>query len=746
MSELVIRLSWLSGQVTILSLAAASLSVLAARRHPGAGAAVASLGLAGLVALTVLATLPMPTWWSWTGLLAEAAAIQSPSTRPGIDCSPLKTALDADAASGLAGPAGAWANEPEHAGPRWSLADLHRLWTRLIPGAGAAARRPSAWGGLLAITLLAGMGLGSSRLLLGLYAVFRWHRNSRPLDDPALLALLAHLLCGMGCRRRVAVREASDVGGPVTVGWRRPVILLPPSWRTWGKGELRAVLAHEAAHVRRQDYAAWLLARLGVALHFYHPLAHWLAAQLHLQQELAADALGAAHAGGRRAYLQALARLALRQQNVACDGPARAFLPARGTLVRRIAMLRTEERGARGACPWPLAVMLLGLVGVAVSALRGPARAGDEPRPADPQAAEGQAPKTPMKESPAAAQRPPFAYCLCSPDAAGFFAFRPSVLFSDPRIKEAAEKEMAGLLEMIGVPSSFPKLEEIEQVTGCIFLKFNEKAPKGQRGMLLGSLLTLRTTAEYDWKKIVESVARKVAEVPLEGRTYYRVALRDFKSPLLLGMLADPAWRRDGSVCFFQPDPRTLAMGSEQQFKEMIRNGPAVKPAWAVAGGWERVERGVLAVAISNQQQRFSKSWLASPPEEVPPAVNAAVAKTTTLVFGVDYDGELRADLFAACANEQDAVTVANALLNWVAQGQTALHESLAKPEQRAEARLRWGKKFLDQTSVGLEGAAPEAEATLAHASGHAKAGLAEVFDFLSGAKVEAVRVPDEKK
>ena len=54
------------------------------------------------------------------------------------------------------------------------------------------------------------------------------------------------------------------------------------------------MLAHELAHVRRTDYLAGLLARLGVALHFYHPLVYWLAARLHLQQELAADALAAA--------------------------------------------------------------------------------------------------------------------------------------------------------------------------------------------------------------------------------------------------------------------------------------------------------------------------------------------------------------------------------------------------------------------------------------------------------------------
>ena len=45
------------------------------------------------------------------------------------------------------------------------------------------------------------------------------------------------------------------------------------------------------------------VAQISVALHFYHPLAHWLAKRLRLEQELAADAWGAALSGGSPTYL-----------------------------------------------------------------------------------------------------------------------------------------------------------------------------------------------------------------------------------------------------------------------------------------------------------------------------------------------------------------------------------------------------------------------------------------------------------
>ena len=47
------------------------------------------------------------------------------------------------------------------------------------------------------------------------------------------------------------------------------------------------------------DYATGLIARLALALKFYHPLVRWMAGRLQMQQELAADALGARFAGGR---------------------------------------------------------------------------------------------------------------------------------------------------------------------------------------------------------------------------------------------------------------------------------------------------------------------------------------------------------------------------------------------------------------------------------------------------------------
>ncbi len=135
------------------------------------------------------------------------------------------------------------------------------------------------------------------------------------------------------------------------------------------------VLAHELAHIRRNDYLAGVWAQFSLALQFYHPLAHRLARRLRLDQELAADAWGAALSGGNRTYLATLARLALRNEPRPVGWAARSFSPARGTFLRRIEMLRD----AHDVSPAPLSrrsrAMAVGgllLAGLALAGLRVP--------------------------------------------------------------------------------------------------------------------------------------------------------------------------------------------------------------------------------------------------------------------------------------------------------------------------------------------------------------------------------------
>ncbi len=135
-------------------------------------------------------------------------------------------------------------------------------------------------------------------------------------------------------------------------------------------------MAHEIAHARSHDFLALLLGQLGLVLHFYHPLLHWLTNRLRLEQELAADAAAANISGGQRQYLSTIAELALRAQDRPMSWPARTFLPTQTTFLRRIAMLRDAKLRSNPLSPaarWTTVAVVL-LCGLLAAGLRGPGR------------------------------------------------------------------------------------------------------------------------------------------------------------------------------------------------------------------------------------------------------------------------------------------------------------------------------------------------------------------------------------
>ena len=251
--------------------------------------------------------------------------------------------------------------------------------------------------------------------------------------DAELLELVDVLRAELGCRRPVEVRQSDDLATAATIGWRRPVLLLPADWTTWTADQRRAVLAHEIAHARSHDFMALLVGQLGLALHFYHPLLHWLMGRLRLEQELAADAAAASVSGGQRQYLTTIAELALRQQDRPLLWPARTFLPTQTTFLRRIAMLRDSKLRFDRLSPLARlvtvgAVLLCGLL---VAGLRGPAGSSRQAagrRSAGAAAADDSIDTTYMIEK-----------------ASGIVVMRPAAVFARPELAALAK-----LLEAVG--------------------------------------------------------------------------------------------------------------------------------------------------------------------------------------------------------------------------------------------------------------------------------------------------------
>jgi hypothetical protein len=117
-------------------------------------------------------------------------------------------------------------------------------------------------------------------------------RRMTPVRDEKVLALLDRCRDELGVRRRLEVLTSPAIGAPALMGFVRPRLLLPPTvLENFDAGELRLILLHELAHLKRHDVAINWLTSILQSVHWFNPII-WIAfARLRNDRELAADEL-----------------------------------------------------------------------------------------------------------------------------------------------------------------------------------------------------------------------------------------------------------------------------------------------------------------------------------------------------------------------------------------------------------------------------------------------------------------------
>ena len=174
---------------------------------------------------------------------------------------------------------------PSAAMPRAAVPPVATPPRRVFPPA-----RPTVAEGVCLVWLVGGL-LVLGQMLLGFAAASRLVRRCRPVTQGPLREAGDNARRVLGLTRPLSVRMG-PVAVPMTCGMRRrPIVLLPLGAADWPTDRLRAVLLHEAAHVKRQDWSTMLLARSVCALYWGHPFV-WLAARrLRAEAEGACDDL-----------------------------------------------------------------------------------------------------------------------------------------------------------------------------------------------------------------------------------------------------------------------------------------------------------------------------------------------------------------------------------------------------------------------------------------------------------------------
>ena len=128
------------------------------------------------------------------------------------------------------------------------------------------------------------------RVLAALSRAFALRLRSRRLHGRhPLWAVLGEERLQAGIRRAVDLRITPERDVAATMGTLRPVIVLGRSVVRLPVEQLRPVLIHELAHVRRRDFMTHVLGSLAAAIYWPNPLYRWAKRHAVLERERACD-------------------------------------------------------------------------------------------------------------------------------------------------------------------------------------------------------------------------------------------------------------------------------------------------------------------------------------------------------------------------------------------------------------------------------------------------------------------------
>ncbi len=145
------------------------------------------------------------------------------------------------------------------------------------------------------------------RILHGILRTERL-RSSNLSPVPAEWLLRAeNLKHQLNIRKPILLFESYLVRIPVTLGHLRPIILFPVGAMTsMPPAQLDAVLLHEMAHIKRNDYLINILQLLVESIFFFNPCVLWISSLIRKERENCCDDLAIGKMDSRKEFLNAL--------------------------------------------------------------------------------------------------------------------------------------------------------------------------------------------------------------------------------------------------------------------------------------------------------------------------------------------------------------------------------------------------------------------------------------------------------
>ncbi len=159
----------------------------------------------------------------------------------------------------------------------------------------------------------------------------------------------------------VEFRETTRVITPMVIGAFKPVVLIPLGLLSgFSASQVEAILAHELAHIRRNDYLINMIQSVIEVVYFFHPALWWLSEKVRTEREHCCDDIALAVCEDKMTLAHALVKVAEWQS---APSLAMAFASKKPLLLQRVRrVLGLTPKPVRSFSSLPAMLIVISLV------------------------------------------------------------------------------------------------------------------------------------------------------------------------------------------------------------------------------------------------------------------------------------------------------------------------------------------------------------------------------------------------
>lgn len=379
--------------------------------------------------------------------------------------------------------------------------------TTLLPGL-------EMWFPVLVAIYVAGVSVMTIKITVDLLQLQQIKkRQVIPIDEvweQHLQKLSAHLRIP----RKVKLLVSHYIQVPVMIGFLKPVILLPVAmFNNLTAEQLEAILLHELAHIKRNDYLLNIFQSIVETILFFNPFVWWISKNIRLEREHCCDDIVLASKVQPLHYAKAL--VALEEYRLTVNAMAMAALDNKQHLFHRIKRIMEMKTKNINYTQKLLAVMIIAVGLVSIAWLN----------PSDKDNKRDKKKVTVTETSTSAAIAPAISYPLVA-NVINAVRFMND---TTPAGNRATREEMqkAGLeAAKVGMEAASKAMESIDwnqinsEVTNAMksvdWQKINKEVETAMKNIDWKKINQEVTTAmkNIDWDKINDEIKREMKNVP----------------------------------------------------------------------------------------------------------------------------------------------------------------------------------------------------------------------------------------